>query len=243
MRRIFKRSRIIGRRFRLVHVMQGNERVEVSTFRANHPIIDANDVNEHPDSPVDLDLVDSAADEHGRILRDNVFGTRKDDAARRDFTINALFYDPSNDEILDYHAGVKDIKDRVLRMIGDPLTRYREDPVRMLRAVRLSAKLGFAIAPETRSPIRELVPLLEHMPPSRLFDEIQKLLFSGEAVACIRKLREEGVHQGLLPMLDPIFEDQHSEKFVMHALANTDQRLRENKPVSTSFTLLRFFGP
>ncbi|NBO82163.1 MAG: polynucleotide adenylyltransferase PcnB, partial [Betaproteobacteria bacterium] len=160
--RSFRRARIIGRRFRLVHVMFGPETIEVSTFRA-------------------LQSDDIELDEHGRVLRDNVFGEQHEDATRRDFTVNALYYDPVSDQVLDYHHGVKDLKGRVLRMIGDPEHRYREDPVRMLRAVRLAAKLGFEIDRATRRPIREMADLIRNVPNARLFDEMLKLLHSGNA--------------------------------------------------------------
>src|SRR4051812_18407078 len=154
---LFRRALIIGRRFRLVHVMLGPETVEVSTFRSADPQT-------------------SEKDEHGRVLRDNVFGSQEDDARRRDFTVNALYYDPLTEEIVDFHGGLADLKKRVLRVIGDPATRYREDPVRMLRAVRLGAKLGLTLDSATRAPIRRLAPLMERVPPARLFDEMLKLL-------------------------------------------------------------------
>src|SRR5260221_256617 len=145
---LFRRALIIGRRFRLVHVMLGPETVEVSTFRAADP--------------------DTAEkDEHGRVLRDNVFGTQQEDARRRDFTVNALYYDPATEEVVDFHGGLADLKKRVLRVIGDPQTRYREDPIRMLRAVRLGAKLGLRLDPATRAPIRDMAPLMERVPPAR----------------------------------------------------------------------------
>jgi poly(A) polymerase len=219
-RRIFRRSRIIGRRFRLVHVMCGNETVEVSTFRGSH-------------SPHDAES--GGADEHGRILRDNVFGSHQQDATRRDFTINALFYDPTSQEIWDYHGGVADLKKRRLRVIGDPEMRYREDPVRMLRAVRFAAGCGLEIEPKTRKPIRELAPLLQNVPPSRLFDEMLKLLLSGHAAECVARLRKEKLHHGLLPLLDVILEQPLGERFVMLALKNTDERIRADKSVSPAF--------
>jgi poly(A) polymerase len=219
-RQIFRRSRIIGRRFRLVHVLCGSETVEVSTFRGSHT---AEDVEA------------GGADEHGRILRDNVFGTQEQDATRRDFTINALFYDPSSQEIWDYHGGVADLKKRRLRMIGDPEKRYREDPVRMLRAVRFAAGCGLEIEAKTRRPIRALAPLLQNVPPSRLFDEMLKLLLSGHAAECVSKLRKEGLHHGLLPLLDVILEQPMGERFVMLALKNTDERIRAGKSVSPAF--------
>src|SRR5215831_17954825 len=218
-RAIFRRSRIIGRRFRLVHVMCGAETVEVSTFRGGQPA----NADEHQ------------RDEHGRILRDNVFGTQWEDALRRDFTVNALFYDPATQQILDYTKGVADIRKRVIRMIGDPEQRYREDPVRMLRAARLAAKLGGEIEPKTRAPIKRLAPLIQNVPAPRLFEEMLKLLLSGHARECVLRLRKEGLHHGLLPMLDVILEQPLGERFVMLALEKTDERVRRDKPVSPGF--------
>jgi poly(A) polymerase len=218
-RSVFRRSRIIGRRFRLVHVLCGNEVVEVSTFRGMHAVADSG----------------GATDEHGRIIRDNVFGTQQEDAARRDFTINALFYDPSNEQILDYCGGLADLKAERLRMIGDPEARYREDPIRLLRAVRLASKLGLKIESATRTPIRKLAPLLRNVPTARVFEEMLKLLLSGHSAECVRRLRGEGLHHGLLPMLDVILEQPLGERFVMLALERTDERVRANKPVSPGF--------
>ena len=213
---LFRRALLIGRRFRLVHVMMGPETVEVSTFRAG-------------------DSQDAERDEHGRVLRDNVFGTMEEDARRRDFTINALYYDCATGEIIDDHGGLADLKKRVLRMIGDPETRYREDPVRMLRAVRLAAKLGLTLDGATRAPIKRMAPLLENVPPARLFEEMLKLLLSGHASACIRQLRDEGLHKGLLPLLDVILEQPLGERFVTLALAQTDERVITGRGVSPAF--------
>ncbi|MCD6041790.1 MAG: poly(A) polymerase [Burkholderiales bacterium] len=213
---LFRRALIIGRRFRLVHVMMGAETVEVSTFRS-----------------ADGDVSDK--DEHGRVLRDNVFGTQEGDARRRDFTVNALYYDPATEEVIDFHGGLSDLKKRTMRVIGDPETRYREDPVRMLRGVRLAAKLGLTLDAETREPIRELAPLMERVPPARLFDEMLKLLLSGHASACLRQLREVGLHKGLLPLLDVILEQPLGERFVTLALAQTDDRVLTGRPVSPAF--------
>jgi poly(A) polymerase len=213
---LFRRALIIGRRFRLVHVMLGSETVEVSTFRAADP--------------------DTAEkDEHGRVLRDNVFGTQAEDARRRDFTVNALYYDAATEEVVDFHGGLRDLKKRVLRVIGDPTTRYREDPVRMLRAVRLAAKLGLTLDPSTKAPIRDLAPLMDRVPPARLFDEMLKLLLSGHASACLRQLRDVGLHKGLLPLLDVILEQPLGERFVTLALAQTDERVLTERPVSPAF--------
>jgi poly(A) polymerase len=213
---LFRRALIIGRRFRLVHVMMGAETVEVSTFRAADP---------HT----------AEKDEHGRVLRDNVFGTQEEDARRRDFTVNALYFDPATEEVVDFHGGLADLKKRRLSMIGDPETRYREDPVRMLRAVRLAGKLGLTIEAGTREPIHELAPLIERVPPARLFDEMLKLLLSGHASACLRQLRDVGLHQGLLPLLDVILEQPLGERFVTLALAQTDERVLAERPVSPAF--------
>ena len=215
-KRCFRRSRIIGRRFQIVHAYMGQEIIEITTFRGA--------------------LGDDAkTDAHGRVLNDNVFGTMAEDAARRDFTVNALYFDPATEQIHDYHHGVADLKQRTLRMIGDPRVRYREDPVRMLRAVRLAAKLGLTIDPEARRPIREMAELLENVPAARLFDEMLKLLTSGHAVRCLQQLRAEGLHHGVLPLLDVILEQPMGEKFVMLALADTDERIRQGKSSSPSF--------
>jgi len=213
---LFRRALVIGRRFRLVHVMMGPETVEVSTYRAADPQT-------------------AEKDEHGRVLRDNVFGTQEEDARRRDFSVNALYYDPASEEVVDFHGGLSDLKKRVMRVIGDPETRYREDPVRMLRAVRLAAKLGLTLDSATREPIRRLAPLMERVPPARLFDEMLKLLLSGHASACLRQLREVGLHKGLLPLLDVILEQPLGERFVTLALAQTDERVLADRPVSPAF--------
>ncbi|WP_066457155.1 polynucleotide adenylyltransferase PcnB [Castellaniella caeni] len=215
-RPLFRRARIIGRRFQLVHVVFGQEIIETATFRAP-----ASDNQE--------------TDEHGRILRDNEFGTHEEDAARRDFTINALYYDPLKEEVIDFHQGVADLKNRTVRMIGDPETRYREDPVRMLRALRFQAKLGARIDPATETPIAKLAPLIEHVPASRLFDETLKLLTCGHAMDCLRELRRSGLTKSLIPLIDRIFEEDGGEAFVEIALSRTDARVRAGKPVSPSF--------
>jgi poly(A) polymerase len=219
-RAAFRRSRIIGRRFRLVHCMCGSETVEVATYRRGHG-----------DQAAD----DAHTDEHGRLLRDNVYGTQPEDAARRDFTINALFFDPATQNIIDYFDGVADLKKKRLAMIGDPQVRYREDPVRMLRAVRFAAAYDLEIEKKTLAPIRGLASLLQNVPPARLFDEMLKLLLSGHATQCVTRLRREGLHHGLLPMLDVILEQPLGERFVMLALNNTDVRILEGKPVSPAF--------
>ncbi|WP_035056041.1 polynucleotide adenylyltransferase PcnB [Andreprevotia chitinilytica] len=217
-RHVFHRSRIIGRRFRIVHVpfydRDGEEIIEVTTFRG---------------------ASDAPTDDAGRILRDNVYGSIEEDAARRDFTANALYYDPNREEIIDFHHGVADIEAKRLVMIGDPMQRYREDPVRMLRAVRLASKLGLAIAPATKKPMAELADLLENIPSARIFDEMMKLLLSGRAWVCITALRDEKLHKHVLPLLDKLLSRPESSAFLQKALENTDARLAEDKPVSAGF--------
>jgi poly(A) polymerase len=224
---LFRRALIIGRRFRLVHVMLGPETVEVSTFRAasTEAALEGGHIQ----------------DEHGRVLRDNVFGNQEEDARRRDFTVNALYFDPATEEVVDFHGGLADLKKRMMRVIGDPETRYREDPIRMLRAVRLAAKLGLTLDPATREPIRTLAPLLERVPPARLFDEMLKLLLSGHASACLRQLRDVGLHKGVLPLLDVILEQPLGERFVTLALAQTDERVLTDRPVSPAFLFAALF--
>ena len=213
---LFRRAFIIGRRFRLVHVLAGPETVEVSTFRGRQ-------------------IGDDTADEHGRLLTDNVFGDQAEDAVRRDFTINALYFDPATESVWDYVGGVADVKAKKLRLIGDPVTRYREDPVRMLRAVRLAAKLGIDIEKRTAAPISKLAPLIHNLPPARVFDEMEKLLLSGHAVESLRSLRRYGLHHGVLPLLDVILEQPLGQRFIELALASTDERVRTGKPVTSAF--------
>lgn len=216
--RVFRRSRIIGRRFRLVHVLFGDETIEVSTFRGHHEA-----------------KGDAHTNESGRIIRDNVFGSLEEDATRRDFTANALYYDPTSEIVLDFHQGFADIQAGILRMIGKPETRYAEDPVRMLRVVRLSAKLGLKIDPATMAPIAKMADLLQDVPPSRLFDEMLKLFLSGHAIESVSALREQHLHHGLLPMLDVVLEQPMGERFVMLALKNTDDRILSGKSANPSF--------
>jgi poly(A) polymerase len=212
----FRRAFIIGRRFRLVHVMFGDETIEVSTFRSNK-------------------TGEVQSDSTGRITSDNVYGNQSEDAARRDFTVNALYYDPSREEVVDYLGGLKDIKSRTIRCIGKTEVRYREDPVRMLRAVRLAVKLKCEIAATTSKPIKKNAALIRNVPAARLFDEIQKLLLSGYANDTLLSLREHGLSSGLLPLLDLIYEQPGGQRFIELALEGTDRRVREDKPVSPAF--------
>jgi poly(A) polymerase len=244
--RLFRRARLIGRRFQIVHVQFGQEIIEVSTFRA---LMDAPKEAPSGGAPKDapseappkrlrreeLDRRTHAVDASGRVLRDNVWGEQHEDATRRDFTINAMYYDPATQTVLDYHNGMADIRARLLRMIGDPATRYREDPVRMLRVVRFSAKLGFEIEDSTREPIQPLADLIHNVPAARLFDEMLKLLLSGQALACLKQLRQQGLHHGLLPLLDVVLEQPHGESFITLALNSTDARVKAGKTVSPGF--------
>jgi poly(A) polymerase len=237
---LFRRSRIIGRRFQIVHVTfyggREQEIIEVSTFRA---MVDAADSEQVAAGRRlkrnELDTRTHATDASGRVLRDNVWGSQAEDAARRDFTINAMYYDPAAQTVHDYHGGMADIRARVLRMIGDPDLRYREDPVRMLRVVRFAAKTGFAIDEATRAPIRDLAELIHNVPTARVFDEMLKLLLSGHAWASLQELRKAGLHGGLLPLLDVALEQPMGQRFVQLALDNTDARVRAGKPVSPGF--------
>ena len=223
----FRRSRIIGRRFRIVHVMCGRETIEVTTFRAQAA---PNNPEEDEDGAEDQRKNDT-----GRLVRDNVFGSQFEDAARRDFTVNALYYDPEKQEVWDFLNGMQDLKHGVLRIIGDAETRYREDPVRMLRAVRLAAKLNFKLDPATQKPIRARADLLQDVPKARLFDEMLKMFHSGHALASAHRMREEGLHHGVLPLLDVILEQPMGKRFITMALQSTDDRVNADKPVSPAF--------
>ncbi|WP_343728389.1 polynucleotide adenylyltransferase PcnB [Duganella sp.] len=215
-KRLFRRAFIIGKRFQIVHVMFGNDLLEVTTFRGTTS-------------------ANAPKDEHGRVLRDNTFGSQAEDAERRDFTINAMYYNPANQQVLDYHGGIEDIRAQTLRIIGKPEERYREDPVRMLRVVRFAAKLKFSIEPETGAPIKVMAPLINNVPAARVFDEMLKLLMSGHALACLQQLRKEGLHHGLLPLLDVVLEQPMGFKFVTLALDSTDARIHAGKTVSPGF--------
>jgi len=246
----FRRAFIIGRRFRIVHVVFGRGRqdrglsevIEVSTFRAMVDNAAAEQVTgNEKTSKSDLAGKSHVVDAEGRVLRDNVWGPQIDDAARRDFTINAMYYDPVKEIVVDYHGGIKDVQRKLLRMIGDPVARYREDPVRIIRVVRFAAKLGFEIEAKTRAPIKEMAALLDNVPASRTFDEMIKLLQTGHALASISELRKQGLHRGVFPVLDVALDESQRhdgrEKFVQLALADTDRRVGEGKSVAPSFML------
>ena len=241
---LFRRAFIIGRRFRIVHVVFGRGRehevIEVSTFRAFLDNSEAKQVsgNERT-SKAQLAGMTHAVDASGRVLRDNVWGPQDEDAARRDFTVNALYYDPQERLLVDYHSGLADMQKKRLRMIGDPATRYREDPVRVIRAVRFAAKLsrlGFKLDPKTARPLVEARDLLVEVPQSRLFDEMLKLLQTGHAMASIDELKKLKLERGIYPLLDLVVE-RAEQPFVKAALLDTDRRVSENKPVAPSFLL------
>ena len=230
----FRNARVIGRRFKLVHVHFGREIIEVATFRANHP---------QGEDDEDSNL--ASRNESGRILRDNVYGSLEDDAQRRDLTINALYYDPVTERVLDYAHGVRDIQNRQIRLIGDPTQRYQEDPVRMLRAVRFAAKLDFAIEPHPAEPIRALAHLLRDIPSARLFDEVLKLFLSGYAEHTFDLLVEHDLLAPLFPASAEALKrnPEYTENLIGLALANTDKRIAEGRPVTPAFLFAAMLWP
>lgn len=220
-KKIFRNCRLIGRRFRLAHIHFGRQIIEVATYRANH---EESHLGEQ--------------DESGRIVRDNVFGELADDVWRRDFTANALYYDVSDFSVIDFVGGYEDIKRKRLHLIGDVETRYREDPVRMLRAIRFSAKLGFEIDEESRTPIYSLGFLLTDIPPARLYEEVLKLFHSGHAVRSFELLLEFGLLKYLFPEADKsIQQDENLKKMLLIAMQNTDDRIRNDLRVTPAFLL------
>ena len=220
--RVFRRSRIIGRRFQIVHVMMGDDTIEVSTFRSGGKV---------------------KQNEFGRIMQDNTYGTMEQDALRRDFTCNALYYDAQHGELIDYHNGLADIQARRLVIIGDAAERYQEDPVRMLRAVRLSGKLGFVVDDATAAPIAAHAKLLKKEPVARLFDELMKILFSGKTTACLQQMHLLGEDTHIHPLLTAMFQAAFSTQPELGrmALQQTDTRLSEQKSVSVGFVLAALF--
>ncbi len=243
-KRLFRRAFIIGRRFRIVHVVFGRGRehevIEVSTFRAYLDAAAAEQVSgNEKTSRHALAGVQHAVDASGRVLRDNVWGRQEEDAARRDFTINAMYYDPESQIVVDYHKGMADAQKRVIRMIGDAAQRYREDPVRLMRAVRISAKLaglGFKLERNTAAPLKQSLALLDNVPQSRMFDEMLKLLQTGHALASIAQLRKLGLQDGIYPLLT-LAVQRAEDPFVQAAFKDTDRRVAEDKPVAASFLL------
>ncbi len=220
-RTLFRNCRLIGRRFRLAHVVFGREIVEVATFRG---------IGEVGDS--DRHVVD------GRIVRDNVYGGIEEDAIRRDFTINALYYDIADFSVRDYVGGIEDLRQRRMHLIGDPAQRYREDPVRMLRAARLAAKLDFSLSAETEAPIAELAPLLADVAPARLFDESLKLFLAGHGLESLRRLHHLGLLGQLFPATAAALAGPHSARFgrlLGYTFTSTDERIRNDMPVAPAF--------
>lgn len=221
---LFRNCRLIGRRFRLAHVLFGREVIEVATFRGRG-------IDDAQDGGLEVE-------EDGRILRDNVYGTLEEDAWRRDFTVNALYYNIENFSVVDYTDGLKDLEAGVLRMIGDPAQRYREDAVRMLRAVRFAAKIGFRIDADSEKAIVELGHLLANIPSARLFDEVLKLFLGGCAVQTFELLRHYHLFEHLFPQTEASLAQEEQNfplTLVLRALANTDSRIAENKPVTPAF--------
>ena len=233
---LFRNSRIIGRRFRIVHVRFGREIIEVTTFRGHH---DGEDQEEEPRRPA------AKTNDSGMLLRDNVYGSLEEDAVRRDFTVNAFYYSSQDFCLYDYVDGLRDLENREIRIIGDAEQRYREDPVRMLRAIRFAAKLDFSIADSTGAPIPALAYLLEAIPAARLFDEMLKLFMAGHALATFRLLREYQLLEHLFPATaSELEENPQAAKLIEAAMASTDQRIAEDKPVTPAFILAALlYGP
>ena len=232
-RSLFRNSRIIGRRFKLIHVVFGREIIEVATFRASH---DSDQQSHHKDK--------SHHSDSGRILRDNVYGTLDDDATRRDFTINALYYTTEDFSIHDFCNGMEDIDQRTIRLIGDPVRRYHEDPVRMLRAIRFAAKLDFDIEPATADPIRELGSLLRDIPSARLFDETLKLFLSGHGRKTLQQMQEYDLFATLFPSAASALElDERNRKLLDLALESTDDRICRDRPVTPAFFYAALLWP
>ncbi len=224
-KKLFRNCRLIGRRFRLAHIVFGREIIEVATMRGHHQADNTKD-------PI------SQSSEHGQLLRDNVYGSIDEDAERRDFSINALYYDIKDFSVHDYADGIRAIKERKIELIGDPETRYREDPVRMLRAVRFATKLDMTIAPATEKPIAKLADLLGNIPSARLFEECLKLFLAGKAEANFKMLRRYGLFKYLFPALDSILDknpDGYEQRFIERMFHNTDHRINADKKVTPAF--------
>ena len=227
-RKVFRNCRLVGRRFRLAHIHFGREIIEVATFRGSGVVQD------------DSQLLN---DDEGRLLRDNVYGSIEEDVWRRDFTVNSLYYNIRDFSVIDYVGGMQDHAEGVLRLIGDPETRFREDPVRMLRAVRFAVKLGFKIDPTCEKPIHDLADLLYNIPAARLFDESLKLFLSGEAVQTFEMLRHYGLFQVLFPAVERSLEVEEQgfpRLFLIKALENSDARIAVGKTVTAYFLFSAF---
>jgi poly(A) polymerase len=228
---LFRNSRIIGRRFRIVHVRFGREIIEVTTFRGHHDDGDSGGTHARRSSK-------------GLLLRDNVFGSLEEDAWRRDLTVNALYYTTEDFAVLDHVDGLSDLEAGLVRIIGDPEQRYREDPVRMLRVVRFAAKLDFKVEHRTASAIATCAALLREVPPARLFDEFLKLFLAGYAHKTLRLLREYRLLELLFPVTaHPVYREPVATALLDAAMANTDTRIREDKPVTPAFILAAILWP
>ncbi len=234
---LFRNSRIIGRRFKIVHVRFGRETIEVTTFRGSHDTVESSQKEVHRKNQ------QSARTSEGMLLRDNVYGTLEEDAVRRDFTINALYYTSEDYAVYDYTNGLQDLSDRVIRIIGDPETRYREDPVRMLRAVRFAAKLDFDIADDTAEPIYRLASSLRDIPAARMFEEVLKLFMAGYAVETYQLMREFGLFQPLFPETEHHLNTDSDSSLINNALHNTDLRIQADKPVTPAFIFAALLWP
>lgn len=233
MRKLFRNCRLVGRRFRLAHVMFGPEIIEVATFRGHHEA-----------EQTESDRNSSQRGQNGMLLRDNIFGTIEDDAQRRDLTINSLYYSVSDFSVRDYVGGLNDLQQGIIRLIGDPETRYREDPVRMLRVIRFAAKLDMSIAAETAEPIPRLATLLHDIPPARLFEESLKLLQAGYGYSTYLQLREYQLFQPLFPLITRYFTDQgdsNMERMIVQVLKNTDNRIHNEMRVNPAFLFSAMF--
>ena len=227
---LFRNCRLIGRRFRLAHIVFGREVIEVATFRGHH--------SEEPEAKeVPKNKAVSKRDAHGQLVRDNVFGSIEEDAERRDFTFNAMYYSVADFTVKDFANGLEAIEKREVRLIGDPEVRYREDPVRMLRAVRFAPKLSMRISDDTAAPIKQLASLLNNIPAARLFEETLKLFLSGQGEKTFMMLREYGLIAPLFPQLAPFIEDENSREmqFVRKVLQNTDERINNDQRVTPAF--------
>ena len=236
---VFKhRCRLIGRRFRLAHVRFGRTVIEVATFRGSSENKTQTNRQDRFGRNGKYSGAAHEVDDTGRVVRDNVYGTIEEDVWRRDFTINALYYNIKDFSIIDYTGGLDDIEKGQLRLIGDPETRYREDPVRMIRAIRFAAKLGFNIEEKTEKPIFELAPLLLDVSHARMFEEVLKLFHSGVAVQVFEKLRHYGLFEHLFPQTEHVLSEEQNgfpRMLVIEALKSTDKRIREGKSVNPSF--------
>ncbi len=238
-RKLFHNARVIGRRFRLVHVRFGREIIEVATFRAIPHDASEEPIPQEGEEGEEIEDIEDIEDETpAEVIDHNVFGSQEEDAVRRDFTVNALYYDIRDFSVMDYVGGAEDLKRGVLRVIGSPESRYREDPVRMLRAVRFAAKLGFKLEEKTAAPIRDLAPLLTTVPPARMFEEVLKLFHGGYALETYELLRHYGLFQHLFPLTEKSLEREEQGfpvTLLPRALANTDARVNEDKPVTPAF--------